>query len=307
MHNKTKLISIIFSFFFFLFSFFLPVFTASAIDIKLKPQVTIDSQFKQGSEIDVPTDMSLMISLIKTFYKYSIGVVGILAAIALMIAGLLWLTAGGNSSQLGTAKEIIKGSFLGLVLVMLSFSILATVNPSLVNFENVKIKPLTKKGIDISMPDINKSVQIYQSTVAEAEKKIAKIEETSKPEMEKAIDLGEQDVIKRKATESTAKDIVQIAAKKIKDQNSLSFMASNWTRYWEFFGEAAINSGAYIFNTKLHEDYSPWANTMKQNIFDETIKIINQQVKLTDTQKKELIKTAKPMIIGTVRLKEVGN
>ena len=83
---------------------------------------------------------------IKAIYQYGIAVVGILAAIVLMFGGLLWLTAGGNTGQVSEAKEWIKSSLLGLILAMLSYTILLTVNPDLVNFRPITVQKITNNA-----------------------------------------------------------------------------------------------------------------------------------------------------------------
>ncbi|MCL5795039.1 MAG: hypothetical protein M1338_01650 [Patescibacteria group bacterium] len=76
-------------------------------------------------------------------FKYGVIAAAILAAAMIMIAGFLWLTAGGNSGRISTAKEIIISSFLGLFLALFSVVILRTVNPDLVN-----LKTVTPTGIE---------------------------------------------------------------------------------------------------------------------------------------------------------------
>jgi hypothetical protein len=77
---------------------------------------------------------------IKAVYTYAVGAVGILAAVMLMVGGLRWILAGGNSSSISEAKDIIFASISGLVLVMTSYLILNQINPNLVDLEkNVSI------------------------------------------------------------------------------------------------------------------------------------------------------------------------
>ncbi|MBA4319844.1 MAG: hypothetical protein C0412_15710 [Flavobacterium sp.] len=71
-------------------------------------------------------------------YKYAIGIVGILAAVVLMIGGVLWVIAGGNATTIGEAKAWIGASLTGLVIALCSYTILYQINPDLLNF-----KPLT--------------------------------------------------------------------------------------------------------------------------------------------------------------------
>ena len=70
---------------------------------------------------------------IKYNYNLALGIAGILAAIMIAVAGIQWVTSGGNSEMITSAKKRIGGSIIGLVIAYLSFTILNTINPSLVN------------------------------------------------------------------------------------------------------------------------------------------------------------------------------
>lgn len=77
---------------------------------------------------------------IKGIYEYGIMVVGILAAVVLMWAGLLWLTSGGSMDKVKQAKSWIAAALTGLVIALSSYVILYTVNPDLVIFGPIKIE-----------------------------------------------------------------------------------------------------------------------------------------------------------------------
>ncbi len=81
---------------------------------------------------------------IKILYKYAIGIVGIVSAVVLMIGGVLWLTAGGNATQVGEAIAWIGSSITGLVLVLTSYLILSQINTDLVNLKITNIKSVPK-------------------------------------------------------------------------------------------------------------------------------------------------------------------
>ncbi len=70
---------------------------------------------------------------ISNFYKFAIGLTGILATIMFAVGGLIWLTSGGSATQVGKAKQLILGSLTGLVLALGSFVILNSINPNIVN------------------------------------------------------------------------------------------------------------------------------------------------------------------------------
>lgn len=97
---------------------------------------------------------------IQAIYKYAIGVVGILAAVVLMVGGIIWLTAGGNQTRIGEAKAWIGASLTGLVIALTSYMILWTVNPALVQFRPIGVKMVNKlitgRCITTGTPDICK-------------------------------------------------------------------------------------------------------------------------------------------------------
>lgn len=82
--------------------------------------------------------------MINSIYKYLLGAVGIIAAVAMMVGGLVWLTAGGNSGRVMQAKSIINGSIIGLVLAFSTYFILYQVNPSLTNLQPIKVTMVNK-------------------------------------------------------------------------------------------------------------------------------------------------------------------
>ena len=68
-----------------------------------------------------------------SIYKYAIGVAGILAVVMIVIAGAQWVSSGGNSETINSAKKRIVGSLIGLFIAYSSYFILNTINPALVN------------------------------------------------------------------------------------------------------------------------------------------------------------------------------
>ena len=105
-------------------------------------QVTFTPQVQIGDYAGGTVDKNSIGNYIKALYKYGVGVVGIFAAAVMMFGGLLWLTAGGDSGKVSEAKEWIKSSLLGLILALLSYTILLTINPDLVNFRPITITPI---------------------------------------------------------------------------------------------------------------------------------------------------------------------
>jgi len=83
-------------------------------------------------------------------YKYAIGIIGIVAAIALMIGGIRWLTAGGNPSGVKDAQSWITGAVTGLIIGLASYLILNQINPNLVQFQPIKVVMVSQAPITSS-------------------------------------------------------------------------------------------------------------------------------------------------------------
>ncbi|MCK9439062.1 MAG: pilin [Patescibacteria group bacterium] len=113
--------------------------------IIFEPQVTIPgSNFIKGEPYEMESNTTTLAKYVKAIYDYLLSIVGITAAIVLMIGGVMWLTAGGSSERVGQAKSWVSGSLTGLVLALTSYLIMQTINPQLVSFtatEVPEIKP----------------------------------------------------------------------------------------------------------------------------------------------------------------------
>ncbi len=76
---------------------------------------------------------------IAALFKYAIGAVGILAAVVLMVGGIIWLTSGGNQTRVGEAKSWIGASLTGLIIALSSYLILYQINPELTKIKPIKV------------------------------------------------------------------------------------------------------------------------------------------------------------------------
>lgn len=113
------------------------------------PEVGIpDSEFEEGKNVNIEGTDAIG-RYVKAIYNYGIGVVGILAAVVLMVGGVVWLTAGGNVNKVESAKQWIGGALTGLVLALTSYMLLYQINPDLVNFRTAGIGKVDPSEIDL--------------------------------------------------------------------------------------------------------------------------------------------------------------
>lgn len=72
---------------------------------------------------------------IQSNYSYILSLASILAVIMIVVAGFQWVTSGGNSEAISSAKNRIGGAVIGLFIAYTSYFILNTINPYLVNLQ----------------------------------------------------------------------------------------------------------------------------------------------------------------------------
>jgi len=77
-------------------------------------------------------------SYVSNVYKFGIWTIGIAAMLMIMIGGYVYLTSAGNTAQTEKAKNIITDAFIGLILALVSWLLLYTINPDLVSFSSLK-------------------------------------------------------------------------------------------------------------------------------------------------------------------------
>lgn len=52
-----------------------------------------------------------------------LGFLGVIFIILIVYGGILWMTAGGNDERVGKAKNIIRNAAVGLIVVLISYSL----------------------------------------------------------------------------------------------------------------------------------------------------------------------------------------
>lgn len=82
-------------------------------------------------------------------YNYLLGIGGILAAIALMIGGVLWLISAGNASRVSQAKSWITGSLTGLLILLTSYILLYEINPELLGMKYIQMETIKSEILPI--------------------------------------------------------------------------------------------------------------------------------------------------------------
>ncbi|MBU1017982.1 pilin [Patescibacteria group bacterium] len=68
---------------------------------------------------------------ITTIINYFLGLLGLIAVAMLIYAGVLMVTAGGNDEQVTKARKIIMYAVVGIVIILLSYTVVTFVASAL--------------------------------------------------------------------------------------------------------------------------------------------------------------------------------
>jgi len=62
---------------------------------------------------------SLLVNVLNTVYIWA----GIISVIVIIVGGYLYVTSGGNASNIKRAKDAILGAAIGLIIIIMAFTI----------------------------------------------------------------------------------------------------------------------------------------------------------------------------------------
>lgn len=86
-------------------------------------------------------------TFLQAIYRYAMVVVGILAAVMVVVAGFQWVTSGGNAEMIGEAQHRIMNAIIGALIAYGSFFILNTINPDLVQLKPPQVYMVRPQSI----------------------------------------------------------------------------------------------------------------------------------------------------------------
>ena len=101
----------------------------------------------QSPSGDIYINIPYIGQYIAAIYRYGVVAITILAVVTILVAGIQWMLPGnialigeGDQQQrINKAKQVIGGSLVALLIAVGSYTLLYTINPSLVEFKNLRI------------------------------------------------------------------------------------------------------------------------------------------------------------------------
>lgn len=87
---------------------------------------------------------------VRYIYAFSIFIAGFVALGVTIFGGFLYLLSGENPVKRASAREWIGAGFWGMLILLMSYIILTTINPQLVGLKEVTIEPTAVPPYDVS-------------------------------------------------------------------------------------------------------------------------------------------------------------
>jgi 3D (Asp-Asp-Asp) domain-containing protein len=125
-------------------------------DFKFIPQVTIPGSLviggktftiKKGEGITVTNDTAAQYFAL--FYRFFVAALAVCAIVMVMWGGFKRIMAAGSPERVKSANETIIGAITGVVIALISYSLLSLINPALVSFKTLQISPVTAEPFSI--------------------------------------------------------------------------------------------------------------------------------------------------------------
>lgn len=119
------------------------------------PQVTIPGSITiAGKEFRISKGVGIEITgataaqYFAVFYRFFVAALAVIAIVMVMWGGFKRIMAAGSPEAVKSANETILGAITGVVIALLSYSLLSLVNPALVQLKPLVIEPIKKESID---------------------------------------------------------------------------------------------------------------------------------------------------------------
>ena len=110
--------------------------TAAAPKLNIPiPSLNLADAVLQDGTVTIP----FLAQYIQGVYNFLLGIVGMVAAVLMIIGGFQYLTSAGDKAKISAGKKRITDALIGMVLVFGSYILLYTINPNLVTFQSLQL------------------------------------------------------------------------------------------------------------------------------------------------------------------------
>jgi hypothetical protein len=113
------------------------------VPIPIAPELTPGSTSDRIVEYLVAGRVEDLAQYIGIIYNFLLSMVGMVAAVMMVIGGFQYLTSAGDPGRIGAAKSRMANALIGMVLALGAYTILNTINPQLLRLKLPDMRPVT--------------------------------------------------------------------------------------------------------------------------------------------------------------------
>ncbi len=114
--------------------------TAPTLAVPIPGLAAFQNPTVEGSEGQRYLDIPFLAQYISAVYTYALGIIVTIATVMVVIGGVKWMLARGDSGKVSDAKETLSRAVIGVLLALGSYAILNLINPELVNLRALRIQ-----------------------------------------------------------------------------------------------------------------------------------------------------------------------
>jgi hypothetical protein len=124
--------------------------------IEFTPQITIPGSISiAGKNFEVKAGQGIVvtgdtfINYLSLFYKFFIAMLAVTSVVMVMWGGFKRIMAAGSPERIKDANDAIISAISGLVLALISYTLLNLINPALVSFKTLDITTIPRQTLDL--------------------------------------------------------------------------------------------------------------------------------------------------------------
>lgn len=111
-------------------------------------------------DIPIVGKQSELTAYLKAIFQFGIATIAIVSVVAIMVGGYLYIFSGG-SKGVERAKSIIVNALLGLGLALVSWIIIYTINPDLIELKGIRSTKIDIKGGGGATENANENIYAF--------------------------------------------------------------------------------------------------------------------------------------------------
>lgn len=120
--------------------YYIPYTNPAVAQVKLETGLPT----KEGFITELPAGAELP-NYIRYLFIFGLSLITVVALGQMIIGGITYILAAGNAAKVEDAKDTIFQALLGVGILLVSYLLLRTINPDLVNLRNPNLAPIQFK------------------------------------------------------------------------------------------------------------------------------------------------------------------